>query len=90
MNPNDYLAQLQAQQQAILQSGQHVQFIMLLISIAGIIGTAWALFMFYARLRDIADELQKLRIAYMMAEDRKAHAAGSPRTQTSPVSAPRS
>jgi len=27
--------------------------------------------MFYARLRDIADELRKFRIAYEMAEDRK-------------------
>ena len=32
----------------------------------GVVGT----YMFYARLRDIADELRKFRIAYEMAEDR--------------------
>jgi hypothetical protein len=31
--------------------------------------------MFYARLRDIADELRKFRIAFEMAEDRKAQSA---------------
>jgi hypothetical protein len=36
---------------------------------------AWVIFMFYACLRDIAGELRKLRIAYEMAENRKAHAA---------------
>jgi hypothetical protein len=32
---------------------------------------AWVTYMFYARLRDIADELRKFRIAYEYAEDRK-------------------
>jgi hypothetical protein len=32
----------------------------------------FVIYMFYARLRDIADELRKFRIAYEMAEDRKA------------------
>jgi hypothetical protein len=33
--------------------------------------------MFYARLRDIADELRKFRIAFEMAEDRKPQSASS-------------
>jgi hypothetical protein len=32
---------------------------------------AWVVYMFYARLRDIANELRKFRIAYEMVEDRK-------------------
>jgi hypothetical protein len=39
-------------------------------------------YLFYARLRDIADELRKFRIAFEMADDRKTHATtpAPPRT----------
>ena len=39
--------------------------------------SAFVIDMFYARFRDIADELRKFRIACEMAEDRKARAATS-------------
>ena len=39
--------------------------------------SAFVIYMFYARLRDIADELRKFRIAFEMAEDRKPQSASS-------------
>ena len=44
--------------------------------------SAFVIYMFYDRLRDIAGELRKFRIAYEMAEDCKARATTSapPRT----------
>ena len=33
---------------------------------------AWVVYLFYARLRDIADELRKLRITYQFANEREA------------------
>jgi hypothetical protein len=35
----------------------------------------FVIYMFYARLRDIADELRKFRIAFEMADDRKIQSA---------------
>jgi len=35
----------------------------------------WVVYMFYARLRDIADELMQIRIIYQMSEGRKDQAA---------------
>ena len=37
--------------------------------------SAFVIYMFYARLRDIAGELRKFRIAYEMADDRKTQSA---------------
>jgi hypothetical protein len=68
MNPNDLIAQ----QQAILQNAQNWQFIYLAISLTSFIVGGWVLYMFYARLRDIADKLRKFRVAYEFAQDRKA------------------
>ena len=47
----------------------------ILINIVVFLVGAFVIYMFYARLRDIADELRKFRIAYEMAEDRKAQSA---------------
>lgn len=71
MNPNDYIAQ----QQALLNHVQQMQWAFLVIYGVMFIFGMWVVYMFYARLRDIADELRKFRIAYEMAEDRKARAA---------------
>ncbi len=42
----------------------------LLINLALFAVGVWVIYMFYARLRDIADELRKFRIAFEMAQDR--------------------
>jgi hypothetical protein len=71
-----------------MQNAQHWQIVCLVISLAMFIIGAWVVYMFYARLRDIADELLKFRIAYEMAEDRKARAAKPtpPRADDTPKS----
>jgi hypothetical protein len=38
----------------------------------GYILTAWVLYMFYARLRDIADELKKMRISFQTDLERRS------------------
>lgn len=72
MNPNDVMEQQQAIMNQMIRNAQHVQWEILAFSAAGLVITILVLYMFYARLRDIADELRKLRIAYEMIEDRKA------------------
>jgi hypothetical protein len=67
MNPND----IYAQQQAIMNHALHVLGAFLVIYAAMFIFGMFVIYMFYARLRDIADELRKFRIAYEMAEDRR-------------------
>ena len=42
----------------------------ILINIVVFLVGAFVIYMYYARLRDIADELRKFRIAYEMAQDR--------------------
>jgi len=48
------------------------------IHVALLILSALILYMFYARLRDIADELRHIRIAYEMANERKSSSAPLP------------
>jgi hypothetical protein len=79
MNDNDVIAQQQAALSQAMQNAQHWQIAYLVISLAMFIVGAWVLYMFYARLRDIADELLKLRIAYEMAEERKLRPPQTPR-----------
>ena len=75
MNPNDILAQQQAIVSQYLQTYQHWFWGMIAIQLAFLLIGAWVIYMFYARLRDIADELMKFRIAYEMSEGRKDEAA---------------
>ena len=75
MNPNDILAQQQALLNQVMQNAQHWTVAMIIFQIAFLLIGAWVVYMFYARLRDIADELRKFRIAYELAEDQKARAA---------------
>jgi hypothetical protein len=79
MNQNDFLIQLQAQQ----QNAQNIQIAALLLMVAGSIIGAWVLFMFYARLRDIADELRKIRVTYEMEQDRTVRGAARQPATTS-------
>jgi hypothetical protein len=67
MNPNDLLAQQQAILNQAMQNQQHVQYAMFAFWLAGLLTTAFVLYMFYARLRDIGQELMKFRIAYEFA-----------------------
>jgi hypothetical protein len=64
MNPNDVLAQQQALLNQAMQNYQHVQYGMSALSLGSFIVAAFVTYLFYARLRDIADEVRKLRIAY--------------------------
>ena len=47
----------------------------MLINLVLFVVVVFVTYMFYARLRDIADELRKFRIAYEMADDRKTQSA---------------
>ncbi len=71
MNPNDLFTQQQAYINQAIQNAQQWQIVYLVISLAMFIFSMFVIYMFYARLRDIADELRKFRIAYEMAEDRR-------------------
>jgi hypothetical protein len=75
MNPNDIIAQQQAMLNQTMQHAQEVQLACLIIGAAMFIFGIFVVYLFYARFRDIADELRKLRIAFEFAEDRKARAA---------------
>jgi predicted membrane-bound mannosyltransferase len=77
MNPNDLVAQQQSYMNQMMQNAQHTQWALLALWAASMLISFGVIYLFYARLRDIADELRKLRIAYEMAEDRKARAATS-------------
>ncbi len=49
----------------------------ILINLAILLVGAFVIYMFYARLRDIADELRKFRLAYEMTQDRKSQSAAA-------------
>jgi len=68
MNPNDIIAH----QQALLQNAQTWLFAYSAFLLASPIIGGWVLYMFYARLRDIGDELRKLRIACEFARGRES------------------
>jgi len=67
MNPNDIIAQQQAMLNQAMQNVQHTQLGMLAFSLAIFLIGGLVTYLFYARLRDIADELRKFRIAYEFA-----------------------
>jgi hypothetical protein len=88
MNPNDILAQQQALLNQAMQNAQQQMWAFLALGLALFIIQAWVIYMFYARLRDIGDELRKIRVMYEMAQEREARrltrAASS--TQSEPPS----
>ena len=75
MNPNDILAQQQAIANQYLQTYQNWVWGMLAIQIVFMLIGAWVIYIFYARLHDIASELMQIRILYQMSEGRKAESA---------------
>jgi hypothetical protein len=75
MNPNDILAQQQAYLNQVIQHNQEQMWGFGAIMLALFVIQVWVIYMFYARLRDIGDELRKFRIAFEFAEDRQARAS---------------
>ncbi|MDD5139165.1 MAG: hypothetical protein PHY43_02765 [Verrucomicrobiales bacterium] len=79
MNPDELAAQqqallnqaMQAQQQA-MHTQQGWVWGMIAVQIALLIIGGWVIYMFYARLRDVAEELMKLRVAYEFANPPKS------------------
>ena len=58
MNQNDSLEQLQALLNQTMQTQQHMSVAIIIVQIAFLLIGAWVVYMFYARPRDIAVELQ--------------------------------
>jgi hypothetical protein len=89
MNPNDILAQAQAAQQAAFNHYHDAMGFMFAIELAVFIATCWVVYMFYARLGDILDEVRRFRIAYEFEQDREANARlAFERRSTAAVSIP--
>jgi len=63
MNPNDIIAQQQAILNQLAQQTPKTMWGVLVIQIVILILTGWVVCMFYARLRDIANELRNVRIS---------------------------
>ena len=83
MNPNEILAQQQPLLNQYVQHSQQVVLGVLAIQIVLLIFGAWVIYMFYARLRDIADELRKIRVTYEMEQDRTIRNAARSRAESS-------
>jgi hypothetical protein len=64
MDPNQLLAQQMERQQTMLYGGLVLYIVMFIVS-------CFVVYLFYARLRDIADELRKFRIAYEFSDARQ-------------------
>ena len=73
MNPNDIQNLINAQQQAMQRAEFQMYFLGYTTYAAIIICAIFSVLIFW-KLRGIADEFLKFRIAYEMAEDRKARA----------------
>jgi hypothetical protein len=71
MNPNDLLAQQQAILNQAMQNQQSELWALVVFQTIFLIIVGWVIYMFYARLRDIAQELQTLRISYQFANNRE-------------------
>ena len=78
MNQNEILAQQQALLNQLAQHSEQVMWGVVAIQIALFIVGIWVTYMFYARLRDIADELRKIRVTYEMEQDRTIRGAARP------------
>jgi hypothetical protein len=64
MNLNDILAQQQANLNKAAQTSQRLFLWTALVEFAVFALFCWVVYMFYARLRDIGEELRRLRIAH--------------------------
>jgi len=75
MNSNDLMAQQQALLNQMLHNTQQWQMAYVAIGLAVFIIYCWVVYLFYARLSDIANELRKIRVTYEMEQDRTARVA---------------
>jgi hypothetical protein len=55
-----------------MENAQGLIVVVVVIQLALFIFVCWVIYMFYARLRDIGDELRKLRIDYEFAQERRS------------------
>lgn len=86
MNPNDLAAQQQALLTQALERSQHLMWGSVAIQVALLILGAWVTYMFYARLRDIGDELRNIRVMYEMEQERTIRGtAAAPRAARTSV-----
>jgi len=69
MNPNDLLAQEQAVINQATRMYWRAMAPYFVIEIAVFVVGCWVIYMFYARLGNILDEVRKLRIAHEFAQD---------------------
>jgi hypothetical protein len=67
MNLNDILAQQQANLNNAVQTSQRLFLWTALVEFAVFAFFCWVVYMFYARIRDIADELKRFRQAFETA-----------------------
>ena len=77
MNPNDLMAQQQVYLNQMLHTTQQWQLAYVAIGLGAFIIHGWVVYMFYARLRDIGDELRKIRVTYEMEQERSVRIATS-------------
>jgi hypothetical protein len=84
MNPNDVLAQYQAMLNQATQQSQKMMWVAIAFQVVVVILTAWAIYMFYARLRDIVDELRKFRMAYESSGESNLKAGPNRRESPAP------
>ena len=71
-----------------MQNFNDIIAVSIAFNLAVLIFLVWVVYMFYARLRDIGDELRKFRTAYEMAEDSKLRPTQSPRDSSGPSDDP--
>lgn len=67
----NYEQQLVSLLQAQYQHATQVSFGYMMLGVAGLLIHGFVVYMFYARLRDIGDELRRLRVAIEFSEDRQ-------------------
>ena len=78
MNPNDLMAQQQALLNQAMQNAQQTQWAMMGLGVASMLIGSFVLYLFYARLRDIGDELRRIRVLYEMEQERTLRSAARP------------
>ncbi len=89
-NINELIAQQQQMLNQQMQTAHKIAWGMVALYIAGLLITWFVIYLFYARLRDISEELRKLRISYEMANSpqtpgsRQNLASGFPTTAENP------
>lgn len=82
MNPTDAQSLMNQLAQQAQQQTQHLIWAYLAFTLAALLVTAFVIYIFYARLRGIEDELRKLRIAYEFVHTPETRSRTSEQTQS--------